>query len=309
MTYNREALIKALRKTSNRLSLGFVFGCIIYALFYRYVNDFMITNNLLSSIVSIFLFFTMYFITLSISDKDVLSLKKPKNHSLVFVLLGLIVNFLANIISTVVSYLFSLWQVSSPQPDSLFKHSNTKFGVLIYFLSVAIIPAIFEELICRGLVLGLLKKFGDGFAIITSAIFFALIHGNIEQGVFAFIIGLYYALVVIKTSSIFPAIFLHFLNNFLVALAKILNDSAKFNFNFERAYSVFLIVSNLIILMTVYSYVKKKNIKIFYLKSLRNKKKALTIRDKITSLILTPGALLFILFCTYSFISSIKTGS
>ena len=59
------------------------------------------------------------------------------------------------------------------------------------FLVVAIFAPIFEEWLCRGMVLrGLLTKMKPVWAIVISALFFAVIHGNPWQALNAFLIGL-----------------------------------------------------------------------------------------------------------------------
>ena len=53
------------------------------------------------------------------------------------------------------------------------------------------------------------------FAVVTSAFLFGLMHGNIPQFVFAFILGIGLGLCVIVSDSVWPAIAAHFLNNFM----------------------------------------------------------------------------------------------
>ncbi|GHU62175.1 hypothetical protein AGMMS49983_03150 [Clostridia bacterium] len=57
-------------------------------------------------------------------------------------------------------------------------------------LYVVLIGPIFEELIFRGAILGSLRKYGDNFAILFSALFFGLYHAIILQMPFAFVMGL-----------------------------------------------------------------------------------------------------------------------
>lgn len=83
----------------------------------------------------------------------------------------------------------------------------------LYFIIIAVIPPIVEELLFRGMILHSLRKYGDGFAVVGSAILFGLYHGNFVQMVFAFIAGLVMALVVVRTHSLWPSILIHFFNN------------------------------------------------------------------------------------------------
>ena len=67
----------------------------------------------------------------------------------------------------------------------------------------------------RGVLMGVLRKYGDGFAIIVSALVFGLMHGNLVQIPFAFVLGLFFGYAVIRTGTIWTAVVIHFLNNLL----------------------------------------------------------------------------------------------
>ena len=82
------------------------------------------------------------------------------------------------------------------------------------FLTVAIFAPIFEEWLCRGMVLrGLLTKMKPGWAIVVSALFFAVIHANPWQALNAFLIGLVMGYVYYKTGSLILTMIIHFVNN------------------------------------------------------------------------------------------------
>ena len=82
------------------------------------------------------------------------------------------------------------------------------------FLVVAIFAPIFEEWLCRGMVLrGLLTKMKPAWAIVVSALFFAVIHMNPWQALNAFLIGLVMGYVYYKTGSLILTMIIHFVNN------------------------------------------------------------------------------------------------
>lgn len=59
------------------------------------------------------------------------------------------------------------------------------YGLLdvgLYFLAVAVLPPVLEEIFFRGALMQSLREFGDGFALLFSALLFALMHGNLVQG-------------------------------------------------------------------------------------------------------------------------------
>ena len=91
------------------------------------------------------------------------------------------------------------------------------------FLVAAIFAPIFEEWLCRGMILrGLLTKMKPVWAIIISALFFALIHMNPWQALNAFIIGVIMGVVYYRTGNLYLTMLIHFVNNgFAVVLAHI----------------------------------------------------------------------------------------
>ena len=96
---------------------------------------------------------------------------------------------------------------------------------VIFILSFVIIPAVLEELIFRKIFLCQLSEFGNRFAIITSAILFAMSHRNLSQMFPAFLFGLVAGWLVIKTKTVWIGIFMHLLNNGLAAFVSYLNQN------------------------------------------------------------------------------------
>ena len=82
------------------------------------------------------------------------------------------------------------------------------------FLLAAIFAPIFEEWLCRGMILrGLLTRMKPAWAIVVSALFFAVIHMNPWQALNAFIIGIIMGYVYYKTGSLILTMIIHFVNN------------------------------------------------------------------------------------------------
>lgn len=86
-------------------------------------------------------------------------------------------------------------------------------GRLIYTVSIAVVPALVEEFAIRGVVMQPLRRYGDKFAILASAIFFAVLHGNLIQAPFALIAGIGIGYAVCITNSVWTGVLIHFCNN------------------------------------------------------------------------------------------------
>lgn len=87
----------------------------------------------------------------------------------------------------------------------------TLFTLLLY---VSILTPVVEEVVFRGFVLDVAsERYSDWFAIFISALLFALVHIEAVSVINAFIGGLIYGYVRIRTGSLWPSIILHFLWN------------------------------------------------------------------------------------------------
>lgn len=120
--------------------------------------------------------------------------------------------------------------VMPQMPETLEKllKSMVQGPIIINFIMVSLMAPLFEEWLCRGMVLrGLL---GNGvkplWAVVVSSLFFALIHANPWQAVPAFILGCFFGYVYYKTGSLKLTMLMHFtFNTFSLVLGQI--DSLK----------------------------------------------------------------------------------
>lgn len=91
--------------------------------------------------------------------------------------------------------------------------------LVLGLILMAVLPAIFEELIFRGVLLnGLRRGLGDITALFISALMFALMHGSIQQLLYPFALGLVLGWLAMRTGSTFTSMLVHFLNNAIVII-------------------------------------------------------------------------------------------
>jgi len=84
------------------------------------------------------------------------------------------------------------------------------------FLYASIVAPITEELIFRGYIQGALSRYGKKFAILCSALFFGIFHGNLIQTPYAFLAGLLLGYVAAEY-HIGWSIGIHMFNNLVLA--------------------------------------------------------------------------------------------
>lgn len=90
------------------------------------------------------------------------------------------------------------------------------FGFVGVLFVVAVLPALFEETVFRGVLLNGLRTFGTLGAVLLSGALFALYHQNPAQTLYQFCCGAVFAFVAIRSGSILPTVVSHFINNAVV---------------------------------------------------------------------------------------------
>lgn len=82
------------------------------------------------------------------------------------------------------------------------------------FLCASVVAPLIEEFVFRGVIMQPLRRFGNVFAVLASALLFGLSHGGPSNVFFAFLCGVALGFVVIASKSLWVGIAVHFLNNF-----------------------------------------------------------------------------------------------
>jgi membrane protease YdiL (CAAX protease family) len=92
------------------------------------------------------------------------------------------------------------------------------WGLVGVLLAMAVMPAVFEELFFRGVLLKGLRSFGTVGAVLLCGGLFSLFHQNPAQTIYQFCCGVAYALVALRSGSVLPTMLAHFLNNAVIIL-------------------------------------------------------------------------------------------
>ena len=132
----------------------------------------------------------------------------------------IVVLLLSILISLTMNGLAEIWEEYFPLPDFMMKayeglfHTQAPFGFCFDLLQIAIVPAMAEEFLFRGVILtGLLKKFSPLVAVLLNALLFATYHLDPWHLPFLFALGLFFATIYVKTNNLWLAMVSHFINN------------------------------------------------------------------------------------------------
>ncbi len=104
----------------------------------------------------------------------------------------------------VVSQLFTTNMVGSHMAELVIQYPFP-----VAFFVIAITPAICEEWVFRGVLCHGYRKSNVGIAMVLSAFLFGLMHMNLNQFSYAFVLGVAFALINEVTGSVLPSMFLH----------------------------------------------------------------------------------------------------
>ena len=152
-----------------------------------------------------------------------------------------------------------IYELMTPEyPDGYYL-----YHLVLDIIGTAIVPAISEELLFRGLILVALLPYGKKTAILGSSIMFAIMHQNFGQIVYTFGMGIILALIVVKTQSIWGAIILHFLNNlFSVANTSLyyVYPTTKADFISNLMVFVLLVAGAICLAVLLYKYKKSNDV-------------------------------------------------
>ena len=112
---------------------------------------------------------------------------------------------------------FALEQMGLTMPDFYTQLFKEMMQHDLGFLAVGVLAPVAEEMVFRGAILRrLLDATGRRMAwiaIVVTAALFGLVHGNMVQGINAFLLGLILGWMYVRTRSVVPGIVFHFTNN------------------------------------------------------------------------------------------------
>lgn len=102
----------------------------------------------------------------------------------------------------------------SPVDDAIADLVSELNPLTAFFVMVLLAPAL-EEWIFRKLLVDRTIRYGEGTAIFLSGLMFGLFHGNLNQFVYTFLVGAFWAFIYVKTGRLRYTIYLHMALNFM----------------------------------------------------------------------------------------------
>lgn len=168
----------------------------------------------LSSSVALAVTAVVYRFAFKQSFKPLLPVKCKPKYYLIGIMLVFGLLFSLNSLNEYLIRLFELMGYTR-KPNSLPDLSGWK--LLPVTLVVAVLPAVLEEGLFRGVVLNNAEsEVGTVRTIFIVGFLFSLYHASVEQTIYQFICGCLFTLLAVRARSILPSMLIHFINNALI---------------------------------------------------------------------------------------------
>ena len=115
----------------------------------------------------------------------------------------------------VLIWLYNIFGAIPPNPVEEAVAPNDPAIVIVTLAFAVILMPVLEELLFRRVICAKILPLGEGYAIVVSGAIFGLIHGNVYQFAYGFLVGALFAFIYIKTGKLIYSIVYHILINFL----------------------------------------------------------------------------------------------
>lgn len=167
--------------------------------------------NIVSSAICLFLPFLLFVLLCRVPMKIVFPLRRFSSSLCVPCIF---VSLAVSVIGVVSSILLdSLLSVFSLVPHTNLYLPQDPGAIMLFGIQLCVVAPLVEEFVFRGMIFQSMRRFGDSFALILSAILFALFHGNLVQAPNAFLMGLVIGYFVLYSGSLWVGVIIHMVNN------------------------------------------------------------------------------------------------
>ena len=148
-----------------------------------------------------------YFTVTKNCIKTTLSLKPLNPVNVVFVLL------ISVCIQPAIYFLSALSSLLFPNEVSAYLNNYGNRSLIILLITLAVLPAVFEEICYRGIIFSDYGNVSIKKATLATGFIFAIAHLSAQQFLYAFLLGTVFCLMVYYTKSIFASMLSHVIIN------------------------------------------------------------------------------------------------
>ena len=188
---------------------------------------------------------TLYFVLTKKNIKQTLRLNPLGwKNALIIISFGISIQPLMSLLSYTAALFF-------PNPVEQSISGIHSSGFLLSLLSVAILPALFEEVFSRGILLSGYTFLGKWKAAFASALLFGLLHLNPQQLPYAFVVGFLFCFLVERTDSLYASILPHMVINGTTVFSIFSETAAETAASVELSETMILVSLTLMVLLSI----------------------------------------------------------
>lgn len=153
--------------------------------------------------------------------------KMKPSHILISFSIAYAISFFCNIVGNIITSIIGILKGGTVE-NVLANITGNIHPLSILFIIVICAP-IMEELLFRKVLISRTSQYGEGVSLVLSGLVFGLFHGNLNQFAYAFLLGIFFGFLYVKTKNIIYPIIIHMLINFLGSfLSSILNNKTRY---------------------------------------------------------------------------------
>lgn len=259
---------------------------------------FMTFSSFVTPFICFFIPAAFYFLITKESLCETLKINKISiKNLLLIILMSFLIQPVLNLVSLITSFFFT-----NNVSDIMSSISETPF--FIFFTVSALLPAIFEELVFRGIILSGCRSAGIIKSALISGLFFGIMHLDPHQFMYAFAAGTIFALFVLYTNSIFASVTAHAVINGTQGIMLIISEALSQNAPEEKidalnSFSVLKELAFMGIIALVFGILFSL-LFVYFIKSNKNTVVPLSEYEKPQKKIITvPFIIILIIFAVY----------
>ncbi len=153
-------------------------------------------------------------------------------------------------VSNVVNVFISLLPIKDDAYEAVAEEMFRNTGLVTQLIVIGVLAPIAEELIFRGLIFRRLRDyFGFMWAAVLSGLIFGVYHGNLTQGIFAFLMGMLFAAIYEHYGTLWAGITAHMANNIFATLENSLVDKISVP---DAGYLAFVVIGGIVGIVCMY---------------------------------------------------------
>lgn len=139
--------------------------------------------------------------------------KMKPGHIIAAFFIAYAATLVCNLIGTLITSVIG--NLKGSEVENVLLTVTSSINPITTLFVVVICAPIMEELLFRKALISRTAQYGEGMSIVLSGITFGLFHGNLNQFAYAFVLGIFFGFIYVKTKNIVYPIILHIIINFI----------------------------------------------------------------------------------------------